>query len=213
MPRLLDLFAGRLGWSKAFLERGWDVIAIDLTLPAMDIPERCIFIKADVLQIRSSPYGLFSIREFDDRGPFLWEEKFDFVCASPPCEQFSVHGMKHFHPNPPNPDMGIKLFDHTRSICENSGLPYIMENVRPAQQFVGPASHHCGPFYLWGNAVPPLMPGGRITKNFGNMSIAHYHANLDTISSHIRAKTTATIPSEISACVANYAERLLEVTR
>ena len=85
---------------------------------------------------------------------------FDFICASSPCEQFSVHGMKHFHPNPPYPELGIKLFNHTRAICEASGVPYVMENVRAAQQFVGQAVNHCGPFYLWGNAVPVLMPQG-----------------------------------------------------
>ena len=86
-----------------------------------------------------------------------------FICASSSCEQFSVHGMKHFHPNPPYPELGIKLFNHTRQLCEASGVPYVMENVRAAQQFVGNAVHHCGPFYLWGSGVPAMMPQG-ITK-------------------------------------------------
>lgn len=59
--------------------------------------------------------------------------------------------------------MGIQLFNHTRKICVESGLPYVMENVRSAQKFVGNANQHCGPFYVWGNATPPLMPQG-ITK-------------------------------------------------
>jgi DNA (cytosine-5)-methyltransferase 1 len=139
-PRLLDLFCGRLGWSKVFLARGWVCVGVDLVEPP-EIPAGAQFIKMDILE-------LGQVRT-------LLDEQFDFICASSPCEEFSVHGMKHFHPNPKYPELGIKLFNHTRALCESSGLPYVMENVRPAQKFVGPANHHCGPFYLWGNATPP----------------------------------------------------------
>ena len=37
-------------------------------------------------------------------------------------------------------------------------MPYVIENVRAAQQFVGNAVHHCGPFYLWGTGVPAIIP-------------------------------------------------------
>ena len=36
----------------------------------------------------------------------------------------------------------------------------MMENVRAAQQFVGQAVHHCGPFYLWGSGVPAIAAPG-----------------------------------------------------
>src|SRR6185312_12395545 len=145
MPRMLDLFAGRFGWGRAFAARGWEVVGIDLVEPA-EIPQGCKFTRFDALKL----VGI---------------EGFDFICASSPCEEFSVHGMRHFHPNPKYPEMGIKLFNHTRSLCEASGLPYVMENVRPAQQFVGMAVNHFGPFYLWGNAVPPLLPkAGLVNK-------------------------------------------------
>src|SRR6476660_8012314 len=140
--RMLDLFAGRLGWSKAFLARGWEVVAVDLVEPP-EVPKGCEFRRNNVLNIQAE-----------------WCEYFDFICGSSPCEQFSVHGMKHFHPTPPYPELGIKLFEHTRRICEESGVPYVMENVRAAQQFVGNAVHHCGPFYLWGTGVPPLLHRG-----------------------------------------------------
>jgi len=142
--RMLDLFCGRWGWSKAFAARGWACTGVDLVNPP-EVPVGCNFWKRDVLE-----FVVNQIR--------MWD--FDFICASSPCEQFSVHGMKHFHPNPPYPELGIKLFEHTRRICEESGVPYVMENVRAAQQFVGNAVHHCGPFYLWGTGVPPLMPRG-----------------------------------------------------
>jgi hypothetical protein len=216
--RMLDLFCGRFGWSKAFAERGWECVGIDLVEPP-EVPDGCTFFKTDILNITAdSPF-----MRWDDGSKY-----FDFICASSPCEQFSVHGMPHFHKNPPYPEMGIKLFNHTRALCEAAGVPYIMENVRPAQEFVGKAVNHCGPFYLWGSAVPPLMAQG-ITKgaNFGStkklMAMTREErkaarrlipaVSSSSKSAHRKALTAgwATIPPELSACVADYAERLLEM--
>lgn len=159
---------------------------------------------------------------------WIQEMRFDFVCANSPCEQFSVHGMKHFHPNPPYPEMGIKLFNYTRSICEASGVPYVMENVRAAQQFVGNAAHHCGPFYLWGSGVPPLMPQGiqkGISLNIPGVSemsieqrrIARSKIEFSSTSSGSKERKAitarcATIPPELAACVADYADYLVSTT-
>lgn len=205
--RMLDLFAGRLGWSKAFLERGWEVVAVDLSIPP-DIPEGCTFNQTDVMALS-----------------YNYIRTFDFVCASSPCEEFSVHGMKHFNPNPKYPELGIKLFNHTRSICEESGVPYVMENVRAAQQFVGSAVNHCGPFYLWGNTVPPLMPQGIIKgmtreamgfREFKgsllwNRKNALGHSSSKSKNRKEMTAANATIPPELSGCVADYAERMLVI--
>lgn len=194
--RMLDLFAGRFGWSKAFVARGWECVGVDMVEPPY-IPEGCTFIQADVLTLDA---------EFC--------KQFDFICASSPCEQFSVHGMKHFHPNPPYPELGIKLFNHTRHICESSGVPYVMENVRPAQQFVGNAVHHCGPFYLWGNAVPVLMAQG-ITKAKWTMHMRGRPGNAAPecwMPRKRRAATLATIPLELSSIVCDHAERITAQT-
>src|SRR6266550_79271 len=195
--RLLDLFCGRWGWSRAFAARGWECVGIDLVEPP-DTPARCEFLQGNVLELTGD-----------------WFPTFDFIVASSPCEEFSVHGMKHFHPNPRYPEMGIKLFNHTRSLCEASGIPYVMENVRAAQQFVGPAVHHCGAFHLWGNAVPPIVGQGILKgatqmrrdgsyRRRGGVDERMYKAK------DIRAKELATIPPELANCVAAYAERLLE---
>ncbi len=208
--RLLDLFCGRWGWSRAFAARGWECWGFDLVEPPY-IPEGCTFFKNDILDIEPTE-GLLNA---------------DFIVASSPCEQFSVHGMKHFHPNPPYPELGIKLFNHTRQLCEASGVPYVMENVRAAQQFVGNAVHHCGPYYLWGNAVPPLIPrsfskgidvgSSRAVKSMNREEKRTYRAqfkwNQAWSSSPQRGRDTAkaaTIPPELANTVANYAERLLE---
>jgi hypothetical protein len=207
--RMLDLFCGRWGWSKAFAARGWECVGVDLVEPP-SIPDGCIFFRCDILKLEWSRWG-----GIDLKGTFSNFEQFDFICASPPCEQFSVHGMKHFHPNPPYPELGIRLFEHTRKICTESGIPFVMENVRVAQQFVGNAVHHCGPFYLWGTGVPPLIP--RDIRKL--MSQARdrdangkriYAAAADRMWSTKRKQVVATIPPELANCVADYAERIIE---
>ena len=72
MKRLLDLFCGRWGWSKAFAAHGWHCVGVDLIMPPY-IPEGCEFVWVDVLTITAE---------------WIRERKFDFICASSPCEQF-----------------------------------------------------------------------------------------------------------------------------
>jgi hypothetical protein len=134
--------------------------------------------------------------------------------------------MSHFHPHPKFPSLGIHLFNHGRTLLESAGIYYVAENVRPAQKFLGKAESHCGPFFLWGSGVPPLMPQG-IKK--GIQHAAGFSKDMsaeekrlcrlqDTMlrsgsKSKVRKEHTAraaTIPPELSACVADYAERLLE---
>jgi hypothetical protein len=240
MPRLLDLFSGRWGWGRAFAERGWDVVGVDLVEPP-EIPCDCQFLQADILTARVES-GEIDVSMANQN---FMLGTFDFICASSPCEEFSVHGMKHFHPNPKYPEMGIKLFNHTRALCEAAGVPYVMENVRPAQKFVGQAVNHCGPFYLWGTGVPPLMPQGISKKGdfralpgsvlekikrlgldvksernkYQRIRCEDYNGPTGTrcfsSSSQARKDATAraaTIPRELAACVADYATRLCEVS-
>lgn len=186
--KLLDLFCGRWGWSRAFAARGWECIGVDLHPQRETMPNRCNFWHCDVLNVLPR-----------------WLDSFDFIVASSPCEQFSVHGMKNFHPNPAFPEVGVKLFNHTRQLCESSGLPYVMENVRAAQRFVGDAVGHAGSFYLWGSGVPAILPKG-LKKGFtraGGRYRAHEKRS-------ITPAEAATIPPELANCVADYAERICQ---
>jgi hypothetical protein len=188
---MLDLFCGSFGWSKAFAARGWECVGVDQVVPG-EIPQGCEFVWADVR-------GLSGIG------------RFDFVCASSPCEEFSIFGMKHFHPHPAYPARGIELFNHTRKLLWSSGIPWVMENVRPAQMFVGDAVITCGPFALWGTGVPTLIPQG-ITKGFGAWDREYI---LTTGSSKSKRRMEmkakwAEIPPELAGCVADYAGRLME---
>ena len=188
--RVVDLFSGELGWSSVFAARGHKVVCVDLRKPSK-IPEGCEFLQLDILLLKD-----------------LHDYRPDFIVASSPCEEFSktVKGgdVGCFYPNPPYPEMGIKLFNHTRSICEASGVPYVMENVRGAEQWVGNAKHRAGPFYLWGNGVPPLLPRG-ITKGTTNMGNWNHNKKLGPQKS---AAELAKIPLLLASCVADYAERL-----
>jgi hypothetical protein len=211
MPRMLDLFCGRFGWSRAFAARGWECVGVDLVEPP-EIPQGCEFVRLDVMEISAWDgivYSREDIESVDHSGSF---GEFDFICASSPCEQFSVHCMKFTKKKDhPYPELGIQLFNHTRALCEASLAPYVMENVRCAEQFIGTAVGHAGSFYLWGNAVPPILPKGLIKMgNQGGWRKTDGTMNMQAKFPRITAARSATIPPELANCVAEYAERLLE---
>lgn len=198
--RLLDLFCGRWGWSRAFAARGWECVGVDLVeSPAPDyLGAPCVFVRKNILELTVS----------DVHG-------FDFICASSPCEQFST--MRNFRPPVPYPELGIALFNHTRALCERSGIPYVMENVAGAQKYVGRAEAHCGSYFLWGNGIPLLLPQG-CTKGMTELAMGlREHKGKpgwdDRHGSRGQTPTAlvATIPPELASCVADYAERLISV--
>lgn len=102
-PRALDLFCGAGGASKGLHAAGFDVVGVDINpMPRYPFP----FIKADAIEARIEEIG--------------W---FDFVWASPPCQQFSAlatrEDLSHY------PD----LVDPIRQKLVASGKPWVIENV------------------------------------------------------------------------------------
>lgn len=211
--RLLDLFCGRWGWSRAFAARGWECVGVDLKELA-ETPNGCEFWRGDVLDLTSIGRSIGPMAQILG---LLWSKPFDFITCSSPCEEFSVWAMPHFHPNPKYPELGIKLFNGARALCERSGVPYVMENSCGAQMFVGPAVERCGSFYLWGSGVPLLMPQG-IVKGASQMrrdGRFRRRVGVDELMYKCkteRAAKLATIPPELANCVAEYAERICEAS-
>jgi hypothetical protein len=89
------------------------------------------------------------------------------VVASPPCQEFSYRSFpfkqcQYLRDNVP-PDKSI--WEACVRIAHEAELPLVLENVRGAIRYMGPAQAHFGPYYLWGD-VPVLLPDGRPSKGF-----------------------------------------------
>lgn len=100
--RALDLFCGAGGATKGLQNAGFHVTGIDIS----PRPRYCgdLFIQSDALK------------------PPVRFTDFDLIWASPPCQAFTnarvIHGNAH-----------DDLLTPTRAMLENSGRPWVIENV------------------------------------------------------------------------------------
>ncbi len=147
-PIAIDLCCGKGGWARGLIAAGFHVIGFDIEESfRADYPGE--FHCVDVLEF------------FNDHRPYPLNrialvQMAALVVASPPCDGFSRHAMPWTRKrNPPPPD--LSLVEACQLVGEVSGAPFILENVREAQRWIGKATWHFGPFYLWGD-VPALMP-------------------------------------------------------
>ena len=139
-PLVIELFCGKFGWGKGFVAEGWRCIGFDIVHEEWHrpVPPGCELVLQDVMTLHGS--------QFRDA---------DLIIASPPCTEYSLWGMRMFHPDPPIPDK--QLWEAALRIAREAGKPLIIENVRGAQYWWGRASWKCGPYYLWGD-IPALFP-------------------------------------------------------
>lgn len=102
-PRLLDLYCGAGGAARGYHDAGFDVFGIDIE-PQPNYPYE--FIQGDALQ--------------------AWRrvQNFDAIHASPPCQAYSslTRGTNQGRTYP-------DLVGPTRVLLEQTGLPYVIENV------------------------------------------------------------------------------------
>ena len=102
-PRLLDLFCGAGGAAMGYHRAGFDVVGVDIK-PQPHYPFE--FHKGNVFQLSRN---------------YRFVEGFDAIHASPPCQAYSSatrEPAKH-------PD----LYQCTRVLLQEAGLPYVIENV------------------------------------------------------------------------------------
>ncbi len=112
-PRLLDLFCGAGGAAVGYHRAGFDVVGVD-NRPQPRYPSYR-FMRADALEILARPKHYYA--------GWQW---FDAIHASPPCQAFTAYRRNGNVGD--YPDMIAPL----RGLLEETGLPYVIENVAGA---------------------------------------------------------------------------------
>ena len=105
-PRLLDMYCCAGGAGEGYARAGFEVVGVDIA-PQPNYPHE--FHQGDAIE--------FLIAH--------WRE-FDAVHASPPCQAYTPLGA--LHPHKVYPD----LVAATRDALDDTGLPYVIENVMSA---------------------------------------------------------------------------------
>jgi hypothetical protein len=139
-PLCIDLFCGLGGWAHGFLAEGYDVIGFDIERHQYgDDKYPGQLVLQDVLTLDGRQFRNAAV-----------------IVSSPPCQAYSYRAMpwKRAKALPP-PDN--TLFEACFRIAREAGVPLVVENVRGAEKWVGPAAWHFGSYYLWGD-IPALMP-------------------------------------------------------
>jgi hypothetical protein len=187
-PLAIDLCCGLGGWTEGLLAEGWRVRGYD--------------IEAHEYGEERYPAELVLQSVLDLRGEDVADA--DLIVASPPCQAYSYMAMpwglaKAKAAAIRADTTGQMLADLNaifnacfriqREASQAAGrhIPMVVENVRGAQPWVGPAAWNYGSYYLWGD-VPALMPavidaskvpGFRFDgsgKSFQTASVNHHDA-------------------------------------
>lgn len=130
--RMIDLFSGLGGASRAMKERGWQITTVD------NNPDFNPNITANILT-------------FEYTGPTP-----DLIWASPPCQEFSKSCLPpSWACNRKKPDPDVSLMLAAKRIIDQVKPRYwVIENVRGAvryfKPYLGPVRKKTGSRYLWG---------------------------------------------------------------
>lgn len=116
--RLLDLFSGAGGAAVGYARAGFEVVGVD----HVDQPNYPYeFIQADALAV---------LRDgcWEHSPEWLYVSDFDAIHASPPCQAFTQMSARYRGKGGPTDDHP-NLIPETRRLLEETGLPYVIENV------------------------------------------------------------------------------------
>lgn len=155
-PLVIDLFCGLGGWAEGFLAEGYDVVGFDIEKR----PYPAQLVLQDVLTLDGA--------QFKDAA---------VIVASPPCQAYSYRAMPWKRAKalpPPDNTLFEACFRIQKEASEAAGrhIPLVVENVRGAVKWVGPAQGKFGSFYLWGD-VPALLPVARRGQKFNPDGTSH----------------------------------------
>lgn len=119
-PRILDLFCGAGGAAKGYHDAGFEIVGVDIS-PQKNYPYE--FWQTDALEVLREG-GLWNYDGWDE-----WEQLGDFAAihASPPCQRYSDLAKRNG-----NADDHPDLIGPVRELLEQTGLPYVIENVEGA---------------------------------------------------------------------------------
>ena len=123
-PRLLDLFCGAGGAAVGYHRAGFDVVGVDI-LPQPHYPFR--FVEADALD---------AVRSWIDGGHWFWEiGEVEAIHASPPCQAYTSMSNR-WRGKGGKADRQPDLIGPTRDLLDQTGLPYVIENVPGARSLL-----------------------------------------------------------------------------
>lgn len=189
---VLDLCCGTGGWSEGFVAEGWTAIGIDVR--AWTHPKVPAF---------PGELILADVRQLDPR-QFLG--RVDLVVASPPCVEFSrarlpyKSGRRLAALKPPD----LSIVRACESIAAALSVPLVLENVQGAVPYLGKPAHRCGPFYLWGDGVPPMLPQAGPSKWRAKKRGLLYALPVDDHAHTWRSVLAARIPLILGRAVARW---------
>jgi DNA (cytosine-5)-methyltransferase 1 len=120
-PKLLDLFCGQGGCSRGYTDAGFDVTGVDIN-PQPHYPYQ--FVQVDWASYLAAH----------------WQE-YDVLHASPPCQAWSIETPDACKANHP------KLITAVRSALEQTGKPFVIENVPGARHELQNPIMLCGSMF------------------------------------------------------------------
>ena len=187
MLKVLDLFCGRGGWSKAFHEAGCECTGIDIKNIGYPTGKRYNFIQEDL---------------FD----WIPDKYYDIILASPPCNHFSKVNQNWNGKN--NNTKGLDLVWRTYALIQELRPKYwVIENVKGLSEFIDKpddivrygktASHKEA--YLWSNIGKLGFFDQMINKKTNRNTFKH--PAWSKRSKHNELQELAVIPYQLSKAV------------